>query len=79
VESLQLDAHPPRELMKLFTLSIDTALKASQFSPTCTGKTVRVVFAFRLGNEPSETVWFEAPNRFAITAGMPSIDTESPR
>ena len=61
---------------RIFRPELERALKASQFAPTCGGKTVRLSFAFQIDRHPPKSVWFEFPNRFEIAAAeAPSIDT----
>jgi hypothetical protein len=58
---------------RLFFPEIERAVKGSQFAPTCSGKTVRFTFAFRLDRDPPKAIWFETPNRFEIAAAEPFI------
>lgn len=43
----------------------------SQYAQACAGRTVELVFKFQLGDAFGDSgglTWFEAPNRFVITA-----------
>ena len=51
------------DLAKLFFPELERSLKGSQFSGTCGGKTVRLVFDFRMnGTPPNKMNWFGFPN-----------------
>jgi hypothetical protein len=65
-----------REDSRLFHGVLEQSLKASQFSTSCSGKTVRLVFDFRLdGPPPNKAIWFTYPNRFEIWEVSPKIQT----
>ena len=58
----------------LFFGTLEQSLKASQFSATCGGRTVRLVFDFRLdGDPPNKAIWFRFPNGFEIWDVKPLI------
>jgi len=69
VQSQQIDAVSSpggSYTVKAFKLAIEQALKASSFSKTCAGETVRLIFRFTMG--APDAVWFEYPNTYEITA-----------
>jgi hypothetical protein len=66
----------------LFTPTIERFVRASRFAANCGGKTVRLIFLFRLITppEPDERVLaFEYPNRFVVSAPPRVIDTSTAR
>ena len=57
------------DLAKLFFPELERVLRASQYSAACGGKTVRLIFDFRMnGDPPNKSIWFGYPNRFEIWA-----------
>ncbi len=65
-----------RPLLSLFDRAIERAVDESTFSPACGGRSIALVFEFRLTQEkvPDEfrAVAFRFPNRFEIIAVSPS-------
>lgn len=62
----------------VFTPELDNSLQKSQFRSACAGKTVQLVFSFKLDRvfgEAGNLVWFEAPNRFTVTAIASRLET----
>ena len=55
---------------KLLRDTITESLRLSAYSPSCSGKLVRLIFEFRVAGEPAANpkseVWFHPPNRFSI-------------
>jgi len=60
-----------KEMEKAFKESAEKALKNSQFSKTCGGKTITLVFQYELRDDPnrSSLFAFEPPNHFWIRYG----------
>ena len=62
------------DLAKLVFPELERSLKGSQFSGTCGGTTVRLVFDFRMnGTPPNKMIWFGFPNRFEIWDVSPPL------
>jgi hypothetical protein len=57
------------DLVKLFHLTVEPAMKASRFEAACGGKTVRLALSFHLDRDgPPAAVYFLLPNQFEIEA-----------
>ena len=68
------------DLAKLFFSELERAMRRSQFSSTCGGKTVRLVFEFRMnGNPPDKMMWFGFPNRFEVWEVSPPVNQATRR
>ena len=62
-------------LEQLFRPTIEETLRASAFEPSCSHKTVRVSYAFRMNVAPDVTAsWFGYPNRVEVWAVSPPVD-----
>jgi hypothetical protein len=62
------------DLAKLFFPELERSLRASQFSAACGGKSVRLIFDFRMnGDPPNKMIWFAFPNRFEIWDVSPPL------
>jgi hypothetical protein len=65
------------DLVRLFRLTIEPAMKASRFEAACGGKTVRFDLSFHLDLDgPPEAVYFLSPNRFEIEAEPLMVNVE---
>jgi hypothetical protein len=57
------------DLVGLFRLTVEPAMKASRFEAACGGKTVRLALSFHLDQDgPPAAVYFLFPNQFEIEA-----------
>jgi hypothetical protein len=69
----------PRDYDLAFGQEIEKTTMLSEYLPSCAGQTVHMVFKFQMDGafgDSGDLVWFEAPNRFTITASAPLIDTK---
>jgi hypothetical protein len=73
VQSQQFELISNPKNMKIFQPAIEHGLKASTFSKTCAGRTVRLAFRFKMG--AADEVWFQYPDTYEITALAPLINT----
>ena len=73
VQSQQFELISNPKNMKIFQPAIERGLKASTFSKTCAGRTVRLAFRFKMG--AADEVWFQYPDTYEITALPPLINT----
>jgi len=55
----------------LLTAAVETAIRASTFQASCTGKSVRLIFNFGLDSNPAKRVSYGYPNQFWISALPP--------
>jgi hypothetical protein len=73
VQSQQIESVSGPKDQRFFRAAIERGLKASSFSKTCAGQTVRLAFRFKMG--AADEVWFQYPDTYEITALAPLINT----
>ena len=69
-ESWEADSSPAA-YKPVFSPELERTARMSQYAQACAGRTVELVFKFQLGDAFGDSgglTWFEAPNRFVITA-----------
>jgi hypothetical protein len=79
VQSVESSFHAKTpEVEKAFKESADKAVKNSQFSKSCGGKTVTLVFHFEYREDDNKSLFaFEPPNQFWIRAGPFYVEKSS--